>query len=62
VACSKVEQLEHGWAEGEWPGHHSNHHRLALVGVVVRWPHEEQEMLEQVDVEVDEGGAVELTN
>ena len=36
---------------------------LLWRGVRVHWPHEEQAMLEQVVyVEVDKGGAVELTN
>ena len=49
--------------EVEWPGHHSNLRRLALVvvAVVVHWlPEEEQGVLESMVVDGD--GAVELRN
>ena len=63
MAYSTVVQLEHGWEEGEWLGHHSNLQRLALAGEVVHWlPEEEQGVLEPMVVDVDGDGAVELRN
>lgn len=60
MAYLTAAQLEHDWAEGEWSGHHSNRHCLALAEVVVHWLHGEQHVSEPVVV--DEGGVAELRN